>query len=455
MGRLEISCINPGCTWTGIAKEYVHHYNMCRYILIKCVCDVQIPKRDIEQHKTRDCPLREVPVEFCDGLTVFRGMDHHNAICRLLPVSCPNGCGQTMTRRDIEGHVQYGGCPQMSCPFGCQATGDDHATSEVVQHGNILLADVSELQDKINSMVNRQSPAYERISARLDNIEGELVKMEETIQKSGSIVDRENRSNRQLKNTRNTTNGNKPSRAANRDATDDMTVITVMSERHVIIDGLVSVLKREVEQLTQDRSNLVQKRQGNAELLERVRTRAVGIERGIPLKETAMAEQDLRLCELETTSFDGTLVYVITDVARRRQEAVRGRKPSIYSTPFYTARAGYKMCVRIYLNGDGMGKGTHISLFFVIMRGQYDAILPWPFKQKVTLMLLDQNNREHVIDAFRPDPSSSSFRRPQSAMNVASGVPLFCPLSRLEDRRFAYIKEDTMFFKVIVDCDGI
>ena len=123
---------------------------------------------------------------------------------------------------------------------------------------------------------------------------------------------------------------------------------------------------------------------------------------------------------------------MLNDFSRKRQEAINGRTRSIYSTPFYTSRAGYKMCTRIYLNGDGVGKGTHVSLFFVIMRGQYDAILPWPFKQKVTLMLLNQNNGEHVIDAFRPDPSSLSFRRPQSAMNIASGIPLFCPLSRLE-----------------------
>ena len=45
--------------------------------------------------------------------------------------------------------------------------------------------------------------------------------------------------------------------------------------------------------------------------------------------------------------------------------------------------AGYKMCARLYLNGDGMGKGTHVSLFFVIMRGPCDALLKWPFRQKV------------------------------------------------------------------------
>jgi len=52
------------------------------------------------------------------------------------------------------------------------------------------------------------------------------------------------------------------------------------------------------------------------------------------------------------------------------------------------------MCARLYLNGDGMGKGTHVSLFFVIMRGAYDALLKWPFKQKVSdrgTSVLDSN----------------------------------------------------------------
>lgn len=50
---------------------------------------------------------------------------------------------------------------------------------------------------------------------------------------------------------------------------------------------------------------------------------------------------------------------------------------------FYTSKYGYKMCLRIYLNGDGTGRGTHLSLFFVVMRGMSDALLKWPFNQKV------------------------------------------------------------------------
>ena len=110
---------------------------------------------------------------------------------------------------------------------------------------------------------------------------------------------------------------------------------------------------------------------------------------------------------------------------------------------------------RIYLNGDGTGKGKYISLFFVIMRSQYDALLPWPFNQKVTLMLLDQGStEEHVVDAFRPNPNSSSFKRPVSDMNIASGCPLFVPLNLLESNR-SYVKDDTAFVKIIVDTQGL
>ncbi|XP_022805975.1 TNF receptor-associated factor 1-like [Stylophora pistillata] len=152
-------------------------------------------------------------------------------------------------------------------------------------------------------------------------------------------------------------------------------------------------------------------------------------------------------------SYDGQLLWKITDYTRRRNDAVTGQQVSLYSPCFYASRYGYKMCARIFLNGDGMGKGTHISIFIVVMRGQYDALLRWPFRQKVTFMLLDQDNVEHVIDAFRPDPNSSSFQRPRREMNIASGCPMFCPLAELNNH--AYVRDDTMFLKIILDTSDL
>lgn len=171
-------------------------------------------------------------------------------------------------------------------------------------------------------------------------------------------------------------------------------------------------------------------------------------------RDISMAEQDLRLQVLESSFYDGILLWKISNFRRRRQDAVSGRTPSLYSPPFYTSRRGYKMCGRVYLNGDGMGKGTHLSLFFVVMKGQFDALLPWPFRQRVTLMVLDQSSQQrHTLDTFRPDPQSSSFALPMKDMNVASGCPLFIPIDALETR--GYVKDDTLFVCIKVDCSNL
>ena len=172
-------------------------------------------------------------------------------------------------------------------------------------------------------------------------------------------------------------------------------------------------------------------------------------EHNLALRNVVLADMEELARQQQFSTYDGTLLWKVTEVARRRNDALSGRQTSIYSPCFYTSRQGYKMCARLYLNGDGMGRGTHLSVFFVVMRGEYDALLRWPFRQKVTMMLLDQDNVEHVIDAFRPDPSSSSFQRPRRESNIASGCPMFCPLAELNTH--AYVRDDTMFLKIIVD----
>jgi len=107
----------------------------------------------------------------------------------------------------------------------------------------------------------------------------------------------------------------------------------------------------------------------------------------------------------------------------------------------------------MYPNGDGIGKGTHMSMFFVVMRGEYDALLPWSFVQKVQFRLIDQDRIRDVYDAFRPEPHSSSFKRPTSDMNIASGCPTF--ISRTELRQGGFVRNDTMFVKITVDMTGL
>ena len=133
-------------------------------------------------------------------------------------------------------------------------------------------------------------------------------------------------------------------------------------------------------------------------------------------------------------------------------DAQSERQPSFYSPPFYSSPVGYKMRARLYLNGDGNARHTHMSLFFVLMRSAHDAILKFPFNYKVTFCLCDQtSNKRHIIDSFRPDIRSTSFQRPRSEMNIASGIPKFFPLTMIQQEGNPYVRDDTMFIRVTVD----
>lgn len=167
-------------------------------------------------------------------------------------------------------------------------------------------------------------------------------------------------------------------------------------------------------------------------------------------KEIEQIKQTLE--ENQHISIDGTLTWRVDRVAERMADAQSERQPSIYSPIFYSSSNGYKMRARLYLHGDGNARRTHMSLFFLLMKGEYDALLPWPFNYKVTFCLFDQTgNNRHIIDSFRPDVKSSSFQRPQNDANVASGIPKFFPLPMIQQDDNPYVRDDVLFIKIIVD----
>jgi len=160
-------------------------------------------------------------------------------------------------------------------------------------------------------------------------------------------------------------------------------------------------------------------------------------------------------CELKTshinntTFLNGKLTWKIPAVSLKIRDVLSGKTPLMFSPPFYTEADGYKMCLSVYLDGNGDGHKTHISVFFIVMKGEYDAVLPWPFDYKVIITLVNQDSSEDsVTHSFEAKPTEH-FQRPQTSMNKASGFPKFAKLSVLGD--LGYVKDDTMFIKAMVE----
>lgn len=86
------------------------------------------------------------------------------------------------------------------------------------------------------------------------------------------------------------------------------------------------------------------------------------------------------------------MVWKITDYTSKMSEAKTKEGMELVSPPFYTSQYGYKLQASVFLNGNGAGESTHMSVYIKILPGEYDALLRWPFAHSVSFTLFDQTS---------------------------------------------------------------
>ncbi|NWW29731.1 TRAF2 factor, partial [Panurus biarmicus] len=399
ISELRVHCVTLGCSWSGILKDFEEHQSLCEYALIPCHtgCGHVVMRRKLADHLENGCVNNVTVCQQCQ---------------------CSLAGSQYQVRTEIEEFPSIGfdyflciffflnfqqshptpsaskdGCcfSEVGCAFrGSKEKVKEHEQSSVGAHMLLLLQHMRQLQGTLCSAARAAQGCAEKVISELEN------------------------------------------------------------KLHVF-ENIVAVLNKEVESSNLEILAFRRQSELDQNIIRGLELKIAELHRCLMQKDAGLSSLHKSLLFSEQASYDGIFLWKITEVGRKLQDSVTGRTVSLYSPAFYTAKYGYKVCLRVYLNGDGTGKGTHLSLFFVVMKGDYDALLPWPFRHKVTFMLLDQNNREHIIDAFRPDLTSASFQRPVNDMNVASGCPMFLPLSKLQSPKHAYVREDTLFLKCIVD----
>ncbi len=166
---------------------------------------------------------------------------------------------------------------------------------------------------------------------------------------------------------------------------------------------------------------------------------------------------ELKINLLDIRSDNGTIIWLIPGIEEKIKREKNQEVTSLYSPPFYTSKFGFRMCLQLFLNGDADGRNTHVTLYFVIMKGEYDGIQTWPFKQKVNLYWLNQEHpgdkNAHITRFFIPREDSRSFKRPADLFNHGYGYTKFASIAALKNPEF--VKDDTMYIKAKVDPDGL
>ena len=170
------------------------------------------------------------------------------------------------------------------------------------------------------------------------------------------------------------------------------------------------------------------------------------------IKDMKMKVRELEktVTEMEGRNCNGIYIWKIKNYRKLRLDAERGEVTAIHSSSFYSSVYGYKLCVRVNLNGVDSARGTHLSLFIHFMQGEFDDILDWPFNGKIILTVIDQNPicelRNHVTETLISKPNLAAFQRPQNPRNHKGfGYMEFVPLSAID--KMTYVRNDTLIIK--------
>jgi hypothetical protein len=478
---LEIECTTKptSCGWRGHLPNLEAHLAECPTVEVQCSlgCGKHVIKTQLSTHVSSQCPNRPTQCHHCKTSVPIQNLESHYQSCEEVPVDCDYCSKHLSSRKQLESHLESE-CTeyQIRCPMSSTTLCDfqakrpemsDHMQKHTIQFAELLMTamrKIDSLEEKVTSLTEgcrEDKRKIEILTSRLERVEKEkedgkekIVTLEKQIKgikitaldsgfelSRGQFVETDCavtktphstalESSRLPLHTSQTRNMSRSFKALS----------TQVSTGRGTDAAAVSIMRQEME------SHQTQ--------LFKISENLQTVQQSLTQHAVVIDEVRLRQDVLDVKTTNGVFIWKIPDIRRRYRDALDGRTISLYSPPFYTSPHGYCMCVRTYLNGDGIGKGTHMSVFFVLMRSEHDSLLCYPFKQSVRFTLINQGNPSaSITEAFIPDLTSPSFQRPEKDMNVASGFPKFARQSVLHDDNFT--KGNTIFIKCQVDLSGL
>ena len=168
--------------------------------------------------------------------------------------------------------------------------------------------------------------------------------------------------------------------------------------------------------------------------------------------EERINSEEVVMARNESLEFPRAFLWKVDNFIENLWEANTERH-RLASSPFYTEKYGYKLRLSIVPFGDGRGKNTHLSVFIIVMKGDYDAILSWPFRKivKFTVILQEEDPDERMKSTIlliaENELNVKAFARPVEEEN-AECLCLAISHEMLHSGR--YLVDDTLFLQVEV-----
>ncbi len=165
-----------GCVWTGQLQHLDAHLDLttgdCVYVDVDCPkgCEQKVQKRNVDTHLSKECPNRDYICQHCSFSATFREVSQHFDVCPYYPLVCPNRCGATFERDDLEDHMKMCSLENILCEFsyaGCEAEfirdeQKEHMEQNTQKHLALMVRISQKQQQTFEQMLQKQQQALEQ-----------------------------------------------------------------------------------------------------------------------------------------------------------------------------------------------------------------------------------------------------------------------------------------------------
>ena len=515
--NLKVKCLNSqrGCKWQGeLGNCEDHKTKKCPFQTTACPlkCGKLLQKQKVKKHTEEECKLRSFNCPHCKKQGVFDLIvSSHYTVCSNFPISCPAGCRLSIKRSGIKAHLATCQEELVACEYaqiGCTTVMkrkdlDKHMKENKDSHLNMCMSSVNKMAVILTQMCLTGQSVAPPLTPWLSTTPSQYP-LPPTIIKIDNVDELKKSKVNWFSNPLYShaggykfrmnvyINGNGAGDGSHlsvffclmRGENDDnltwpfrgTIMVSLLNqlwpERHhrkaIVFDdenpnisGCVQEVERESglgHQTFIPHSELTHREEQKCCFLQNnhlyFRIDNIDIQPG-DFRNWTTSEASSVQDTLQRPWLSVPLTYQPPYIIKLTQHMEkRMTNADWYSEPFYSHYRGYKMCLNILPGGHGTFKGTHVSVYIYLMKGENDAKLKWPFRGTVIVSLLNQlqNDNHHtqkiVFSEATPIKSSGRVTKANRAKS-GSGSGNFISNNALKpEEGTSYLQEDCLYFRI-------
>ena len=472
---LKVRCQHhrEGCRWTGEVRDLQSHLDpdkrKCDYILLPCSfgCGERIRSGAMREHKKSSCTKRQMSCQYCSYCSSYDIITaKHLPICLLVPVTCPNNCKvKELKRKQLQAHIDECPLQVISCPFtsaGCTVKlprnkMEKHEDTAMRQH--LQLVKLQLKQEPAAPPAATVSPPFLYNQVPMEFIISDFSEKKEAYKVWNSSPFYTNNRSRGYKfRLLVYPNGYGRGRGSHLSVYAQLMRGEYDNELEWPFEGEIRV---ELLNWKEDKNrysgtiafNRYSDPDGKHSYCVTDKETAIG--RGkpqfishtdlAPTTNTEYLRDDYFKLRVSVAVYSTPLLHLtsawqdslsttqsgaqftISEYSKRKQF-----NNDYYSPPFTTSPQGYRLCLRVGASGYGSGNGSHLSIYALIMKGQHDDRLQWPFTGTIIIELLNWlEDKGHCKRKLLIDTNNDFVRVTEGEYGKSRGSSQFISQSSL------------------------